>query len=168
MARVFVGLGANLGDPKAQFAAALEAMKSLGAVRRRARLYGSLPWGPPGQPDYLNTVAELETALDPHTLLLGLQAVERHAGRQRSVHWGPRTLDLDLLLYGAVQLETAQLTVPHPGVASRPFVLAPLLDLAPELELPGGRALSQYWHSLEVPTNSLWVVENAVVCFSPP
>jgi len=100
-------------------------------------LFQSPPMGPQDQPDYLNAVALLETELGPERLLDGLQAIEDQHGRLRSRHWGERTLDLDILLYGDRQINTARLTVPHIGLAEREFVLYPLEKIQPELVVPG-------------------------------
>ena len=136
----FIGLGANLGQPRDQLAAALRALASLPGTRLTAvsRLYGSAPVGPQDQPDYVNAVARLETSLTPHRLLAELQAIENHAGRIRKRHWGPRTLDLDLLLYAEDEIRTTHLTVPHPEMTLRGFVIVPLLDIAPGVVLPNG------------------------------
>lgn len=136
--RVFVGLGANLGDPAAALKAALAALGALPATRLVARspLYRSAPVDA-GGPDYLNAVAELSTALEPETLLGELQRIERDAGRQRPFANAPRTLDLDLLLYGQRRLAGPTLVLPHPRMHRRAFVLRPLADLAPSIELPG-------------------------------
>jgi 2-amino-4-hydroxy-6-hydroxymethyldihydropteridine diphosphokinase len=98
--------------------------------------------GPPDQPDYINAVAELETRWPAPALLALLQDIENQQGRTRGrVQWGPRTLDLDLLIYGQARIEEAHLTVPHPGIALRPFVLYPLAEIAPSLTIPGLGAL---------------------------
>src|SRR5262249_40862114 len=104
--------------------------------------YESAPWGPVEQPPYLNAAAALETTLGPHELLGVLLAVEADLGRVRDVRWGPRTCDLDLLLYGDERIQTDDLVVPHPRLAERRFVLDPLLELDPDLHLPDGRALA--------------------------
>ncbi|PWG62813.1 2-amino-4-hydroxy-6-hydroxymethyldihydropteridine diphosphokinase [Sediminicurvatus halobius] len=138
--RAFVGIGSNLDDPPAQVTRALEALADLPGTRRVAasRRYRNPPMGPPGQPHYVNAVAELATTLGPEPLLDALQAIEARAGRRRAgARWGPRPLDLDLLLYGDRQLRTERLTVPHPGIATRAFVLYPLADIDPDLHLPG-------------------------------
>lgn len=93
--------------------------------------------GPADQPDYINAVTALETHLEPYALLAELQALEALHGRNRERHWGPRTLDLDLLLYGALQLRDSRLTVPHPGLIERVFVVVPLLEIAADLVIPG-------------------------------
>lgn len=139
-ATVFVGLGSNLGDPVRQVRAALEALAALEGTERagHSHLYRSAPLGPPGQPDYINAVARLRTRLAPEALLDALQTIEARAGRDRSgERWGPRTLDLDILLYGDRRIDGPRLQVPHPGMAARSFVLYPLAELAPDLDIPG-------------------------------
>ena len=136
----FIGLGANLSNPIARVKAAREALRTHPDLREIAcsRLYRSAPLGPADQPDYINAVMAVETTLAPDALLHILQTVEADHGRARSgERWGPRTLDLDLLLYGRETIETEELQVPHPGIAGREFVLRPLLDIAPQLDIPG-------------------------------
>ncbi|MBK1692660.1 2-amino-4-hydroxy-6-hydroxymethyldihydropteridine diphosphokinase [Ectothiorhodospira mobilis] len=136
----FIGIGANLDDPASQVRRGLEALRGLPRSRlmRASSLYRNPPMGPRDQPDYVNAVCALETRLPPEGLLQALQAVEaRHGRRRDGTRWGPRTLDLDLLLYGDRVLHTPRLTVPHPGIAQRAFVLHPLAEIAPELEIPG-------------------------------
>jgi 2-amino-4-hydroxy-6-hydroxymethyldihydropteridine diphosphokinase len=111
---------------------------------RYSSLYRSPPMGPQDQPDYINAVAELETGLSAAELLSLLQAIEDQQGRVRgAARWGPRTLDLDILIYGQAQIKAPKLTVPHPGIAERPFVLYPLAEIAPDLEIPGCGALQK-------------------------
>lgn len=128
----YVGLGANLGDAEAAVRAALQALAALPQTRlaRASALYRSAPVDATG-PDYINAVAELQTTLPPHALLQALQRIEQAAGRERPYRNAPRTLDLDLLLYGALQLADAQLTLPHPRMDQRAFVLVPLAEIAP-------------------------------------
>ncbi len=135
--RVFVGLGANLGDASATLRAATVAMAALPhtALVAQSPLYASKPVEASG-PDYVNAVVELSTTLAPQDLLLALQAIEQGFGRERPFVNAPRTLDLDLLLYGQRALATATLTVPHPRLHQRAFALLPLLALAPELSHP--------------------------------
>jgi len=143
MIRAFVGLGSNLGDPRAQLAQAFAALERIPQTRVAARsaLYRSAPIGSSGQPDFLNAVALLETTLSAQALLGALQAIERAQRRERPYPNAPRTLDLDLLLYGSEHIDTPGLQVPHPRMHARAFVLAPLLELDPELTVPGrGRA----------------------------
>jgi len=140
MTRAFVALGSNLHDPRAQVLRGFDALAHLPGTGLigRSRLYRSAPWGVTGQPEFVNAAAELETSLAPRELLDALLAIERAAGRDRSVgRWGPRVLDLDLLLYDAVSLHEPGLTLPHPHLHERAFVLLPLNDLAPDLEVPG-------------------------------
>ncbi len=141
MISAFVALGANLGEPLAQIRQAVAALQQLPSSRFIAcsPLYGSVPLGPSDQPDYVNGVAWLETELSPHALLDETQRIELALGRiRKEERWGPRTLDLDLLLFGDRQLNDARLTIPHYGMKERAFVLVPLFDLAPDLQLPCG------------------------------
>jgi len=135
----WIALGANLGDPPAMLAEAFDALAALPHSRLIARssLYRTAPVDAPGQPDYYNAVAHLDTSLAADTLLDALQDVETRCGRLRSFRNAPRTLDLDLLLYGDERRESARLTLPHPRMHLRAFVLAPLAELAPELSIPG-------------------------------
>lgn len=136
---VYVGLGSNLEDPRDQISRALDELAALpdSALCARSSLYRTPPMGPPGQPDYINAVAMLRTALAPHAFLDALQALEQRHARVRAGRWGPRTLDLDLLLYDTARIADSRLTVPHPGIVERAFVLAPLAEIAPALEIPG-------------------------------
>ena len=140
MTRAFVALGGNLGDTHAILRQALDDLAALPRTRllARSRFYRTPPWGLREQPPFLNAAAELETALAPHELLDALLDIERAAGRVREgERWGPRTLDLDLLHMEGVTLRDERLTLPHPRIGERAFVLLPLAELAPELELPG-------------------------------
>lgn len=145
---VYIGLGSNLpGDldsPAARVRLALQQLDSLPDSRLMAAspLYTSVAVGPE-QPDYINAVAQLETTLTPLALLDQLQALEQQHRRIRLEHWGPRTLDLDLLLYGSKVIDHPRLSVPHPFMTRRAFVLYPLGDIAPGLILPGGEPLSR-------------------------
>lgn len=143
-ATVFIGLGANLGDPRATLRDALAALQplALGDSFAASSLYGSAPVDSSG-PDYVNAVARLRTTLDPHALLAALQAIEHDFGRERPYRNAPRTLDLDVLLFGVqgddggITLRDARLTLPHPRAAQRTFVLEPLAQLWPDGEIPG-------------------------------
>jgi len=143
--RAYIGLGSNLNDPPAQLRRALDALASLKDSRLGAvsSLYRSAPVGPPAQPDYVNAVAALDTALAPLALLDALQAIEQAQGRVRGERWGARTLDLDILLYGGEVIQHERLGVPHAEMRKRAFVLWPLYDIAPELILPDGTALER-------------------------
>lgn len=143
--RAYIGLGGNLGDPAATLASAVQALGWIAGCQVVAcsPLYRSAPLGRADQPDYLNAVVALDTALPALTLLGRLQRIEADHGRVREARqWGPRTLDLDLLLYGDQFVRTPTLTVPHPGLTERAFVLYPLRDIAPHLVLPGGERLA--------------------------
>jgi 2-amino-4-hydroxy-6-hydroxymethyldihydropteridine diphosphokinase len=130
----YIGLGANLDHPRRQILDALDELEQLEgcANLRPSSLYASPPMGPPDQPDYINAVAEMECSLPPEALLDALQSLESRHGRVRKQHWGPRTLDLDLLLYGEQRIDTPRLTIPHPGIGERAFVLLPLAELMGE------------------------------------
>lgn len=140
---VFVGLGSNLGASAEILRQAFVALGHLPQTRllRSSRIYRTPAWGLTAQPDFLNAVAELHTGLAPQALLAALLAIEREAGRVRladgSDRWGPRTLDLDLLLYGDQCVEERGLRVPHPHLHERAFALLPLLEIAPEAVIPG-------------------------------
>jgi len=139
MHTVFVGLGSNLNDPKAQVLRALKALGGLPQTRvcARSALYRSAPVGFLEQPDFVNAVAKLETELAPRELLDALLALERDSGRTREFRNAPRTLDLDLLLYDDLQHHEHGLTLPHPQMHLRAFVLMPLLEIAPACVIPG-------------------------------
>jgi len=137
--RAFVALGANIGEPVRHLRAAVEDMAALPgtAVVARSSLYRSAPVGLVDQPDFINAVVALDTDLEPLALLRALLAVEARHGRVRSVPNAPRTLDLDLLLHGDRQQDEPELTLPHPRMHERAFVLLPLLEIAPDVRIPG-------------------------------
>ena len=143
--RAYVAFGANLGDPAAAFAGAVAALAQLPGSRVAARsaLYRSAPVGVAEQPDYLNAVIALDTTLAPHALLDALLAIEHAGGRVRTHALAPRTLDLDLLLYGDAIIDTPALQVPHPRLHLRAFALLPLAELAPALDIPGHGAIAR-------------------------
>ena len=139
LATAFIGIGANLGDREATIRAALDRLQAHSGVHRLevSSLHETDPvGGPPGQPAYLNAAARLETELDPPAQLKVLLDIERDLGRERREPWGPRTLDLDLLLYENQVLDTATLTLPHPRMHCRRFVLAPMVEIAPNVQHP--------------------------------
>ncbi len=146
---VYVGLGSNLADPEEQLKRALYELAEIPDTHLIACscFYESRPIGPADQPDFLNAVARLETALGAAELLRELQRIEDAHGRKREVRWGARTLDLDLLLYGDEIIDTPQLQVPHPEMVRRNFVLYPLLELEPDLEIPGEGKLLMLIHN---------------------
>src|SRR5437899_4561335 len=131
MKRAYIGLGSNIGDREGYLRAALVELAEVGVVRRMSCYYGTEPVGPVEQGWFVNAVAELETELDPHELLAAMRKIEDHGGRQRTVPQGPRTVDLDLLLYENEVIVSEDLVVPHPRMAERRFVLEPLAEIAP-------------------------------------
>lgn len=143
MIRCYIGLGSNLDNPRQQVINACLALKQLPQSRLIAAssLYSSKPVGPQDQPDFINAVAAIDTTLAPEALLDQLQAQEQRQGRVRRRHWGERTIDLDLLLYGEHCILTERLTVPHKELTKRSFVVVPLLEIAPALSLPNGRKI---------------------------
>jgi len=146
---VYIGLGSNLENPVAQLRKALDTLSAHPAIEVRAvsSFYRNPPMGPQTQPDYVNAAAELGVDLEPEPLLDELQSIENAQGRVREgERWGPRTLDLDILLFDELYIETERLTVPHPGIGVRPFVLKPLIEIAPNLVIPG---LGSVEHLLE-------------------
>jgi len=155
----YVGLGSNLHDPPAQVRRALAALAAVPAslVVRTSPLYGSKPLGTVAQPDFCNAVAGLLTQLDAATFFAQLRALEQQLGRDpKRERWGPRVIDLDLLVFGRERRGDAALTLPHPGLAEREFVLAPLCDVAPDLDVPGlGRVARMATRSS---LNHLWSI----------
>ncbi|MBV7387438.1 2-amino-4-hydroxy-6-hydroxymethyldihydropteridine diphosphokinase [Pasteurellaceae bacterium TAE3-ERU1] len=147
--RAFIALGSNLGNPVEQLERALTALKQLPDTQLSAvsAFYQSVPLGPQDQPDYVNAVAAVDTALSPLALLEQLQQIEQAQGRVRKRRWGERTLDLDILLYGNDVIQSERLTVPHYDMHQREFVLIPLLEIAPDLIMPDGTPL----HALAEP-----------------
>ena len=139
VSHAYIGLGSNLDDPRGHVERALDELDGLPLTQLAAAssCYASRPVGPQDQPDFINAVARLETRLSPLALLDQLQALEQRHARVRQRHWGPRTLDLDLLAYDDRQLHHPRLRLPHPELARRAFVVIPLHELAPALELPG-------------------------------
>jgi 2-amino-4-hydroxy-6-hydroxymethyldihydropteridine diphosphokinase len=138
--RAYVALGSNLGDSKQYMLDAIDALAVLPHTEllARSRIYRTPPWGKLDQPDFLNAAVALETALEPHDLLDALLDIERFAGRERNgERWGPRTLDLDLLHVIGKTVNSERLSLPHPHIADRAFVLLPLHDVAPALDIPG-------------------------------
>ena len=139
MTLAYVGIGSNLDDPRAQVLRAFEELDRLPHTRvvKQSSLYRSAPVGYAAQPDFINAVAQVETGLAAERLLAELQGIEARHGRKRSFANAPRTLDLDLLIFGKQAMATAALTVPHPRMHERAFVLKPLLEIAPDVEIPG-------------------------------
>lgn len=136
-----IGIGSNLNDPPRQIDAAVAQLRVVAETRVQvvSSMYRNPPMGPQDQPDYVNAVAVLLTRLAPRALLSALQDIERSQGRERhgAARWGPRCIDLDILTYGMRAIDEPGLTIPHPGISERNFVLLPLTEIAPELEIPG-------------------------------
>ena len=136
---VYIGLGGNLSDPLKQIKLAIENIKKIPNSRYvvSSKLYNSSPMGPSDQPDFINAVVAIVSCLEPHSLLNELQKIERKQKRVRDIKWGPRTIDLDLLVQGKEIIEDEVLNLPHPEIQNRIFVLLPLMDIAPDIKIPG-------------------------------
>jgi 2-amino-4-hydroxy-6-hydroxymethyldihydropteridine diphosphokinase len=145
-----IGLGGNVGDVCASMQFAIDTLHSNAQCRvtRISKVYKTPPWGVTDQDWFFNACAEVKTSLMPEALLDELLSIERLRGRVRDMRWGPRTLDLDLLVYGNSNVETERLTVPHPRMAERPFVIVPLMDIAPD-RVVSGRTVSDYARKLD-------------------
>lgn len=143
--RAYIAFGANLGDPEAAFARALEGLARLPGTQvvARSALYRSAPVGVEGQPDYINAVIGIDTALAAPALLEALLAIEHEGGRVRDYHMAPRTMDLDLLLYGEQTIDLPALQVPHPRMHQRAFTLVPLAEIAPAARIPGHGSVAE-------------------------
>ena len=147
---VYIGFGTNVGDREDNYDQAIEELNAADgvSVSRASRLHEYPPMGPP-QPDYLNGAIEISTTLRPTELLAELNRIEAALGRERVIHWGPRTVDLDILFWGDLILNTETLTIPHPGACERLFVLEPLVEIAPDLADPrSGQKVSEILASL--------------------
>jgi len=139
MTDAYIGLGSNLNGPADQLHTAIKSLQQLPAttLMRTSSLYRTRPVGPEDQPDYINAVTWIKTGLSASDLLDHMQAIEDSQGRTRHIHWGPRTLDLDLLLFGESIIHDVDLNVPHPEMHKRGFVLYPLYEISPEIIIPG-------------------------------
>lgn len=145
MMNVYIGLGSNLNHPLKQIEQALDNLAAHPEIEIRAvsSFYGNPPMGPADQPDYVNAVANIATTLSATNLLKFLHSIEQKQHRQRIIKWGPRTIDLDILLYGNQQIDLPNLIIPHPGLMQRVFVVLPLLEIAPNLILPNQLCLKK-------------------------
>lgn len=145
MVNAYIGLGSNLDQPIIHVTQAIEDLKTLpqSQLVLASKLYRSKPVGPQDQADFINAVVLIKTQLEPLALLDSLQAIEQKHQRVRERHWGPRTLDLDILLLGSQTIQVPRLTVPHAELRQRDFVIGPLYELSPELVLPDGTRLTQ-------------------------
>ena len=160
MVSAYIGLGANLDNPHRQVLLAIETLSLASGCKclSVSSLYRSHPMGPQDQPDYVNAVMSIETSLSPLALLDILQSIEQQQGRVRGIEqWGPRTLDLDLLLYSDQMIDLPRLKIPHPGLHERSFVLYPLNEIAPALVIPGHGALARLLEHCE---NDLEVISD--------
>lgn len=160
MNRVYIALGSNLSQPLQQVNAALEALEHLPRTRLMvcSSFYRTKPLGPQNQPDFLNAVVALNTLLPPDQLLDHTQAIERNQGRVRKgERWGPRTLDLDIMLYGDRVIHTDRLRVPHCGLKEREFMLYPLAEIAPSLTFPDGESLASCLKRVPKNGMALWL-----------
>ncbi|AGN87223.1 2-amino-4-hydroxy-6-hydroxymethyldihydropteridine diphosphokinase [Enterobacter sp. R4-368] len=159
MTLAYIALGSNLASPLDQVNAAMTALGEIPQSRIVAvsSLYRTPPLGPPDQPDYLNAAVALETDLTPETLLDHTQRIELQQGRVRKAErWGPRTLDLDIMLFGNLTLNTERLTVPHYDMKNRGFMLWPLFEIAPDLHFPDGTSLQEILANLNAPKPNAW------------
>ncbi len=138
---IILGLGSNMGERECHLQQALRLLESGGDIRvdQVSAIYDTDPFGVIDQPDFLNMTVSVETKLTPQALLHKCLQVENIMGRIRTQRWGPRVIDIDLLLFNDVQIQSSDLVLPHPGIMERPFVIIPLRDIAPELRLPNGR-----------------------------
>lgn len=145
MTEVWIGLGSNLGQPASEVSRAIEVLRRHTAFEHlvASSLYRSPPHGPQEQPDFINAVVRAETTLSPDQLLIELKAIEKTAGREPGLRWGPRILDMDILLYGDLQLHREGLTIPHKELRRREFVLYPMHEIDPDLHVPGAGALRE-------------------------
>lgn len=150
MTTAFLGLGSNLGDSEGRLHNAVRTLDGEDGVRVTgvSSVYRTAPFGPVEQPEFLNAVVRIDTRLEPLELLAVAQRIEVENGRKRGVRWGPRTLDIDILLYGDDVIGEPDLVVPHPGIPERAFVLVPLLEVEPEAALPGGTTAKQLLEAL--------------------
>ena len=162
MTRVFLGLGANLGDRLANLKQAVGLLNERPGIEvlRSSRVYETEPEGGPPQPKFLNAVIEVDTRLQPRKLLEACRSVEDALGRVRHERWGPRPIDIDILIYGKREIEEPDLVIPHPRMHDRGFVLAPLMELNANPQLPGGRSVK----GLRLPP----AVLHGVRPFAPP
>lgn len=159
MIRVYLALGSNLADPLHQVHSALNALAAVPdtTLVATSSLYRTPPYGPPDQPDFLNAAVALDTGLSPDAFLDHTQRIELEQGRVRKAHrWGPRTLDLDIMLFGTQTINTSRLTVPHYDMHQRAFMLLPLLEIAPALCLPDGTPLAELLAALDSSSIRRW------------
>ncbi len=149
--RIFLGLGSNVGDRLGNIMRAIEELRILGEIRAVSTIYESEPWGVSQQPTFLNCVVEMFTVLDPHKLLTEVKGIERRIGRKDRFRWGPREIDIDILLYSDEVIEKSDLKIPHPYIGERDFVLVPLLEIDSSLHNPEtGRPFKEFLSNLNI------------------
>ncbi len=136
MHTVYISIGSNLGNRKQNIRKALEKLSSSGIIKKCSRPYRTLPYGPVKQPDFINMAVQFETALQPQALLIKLQEIEKELGRVKTVRWGERTIDLDIIFFDEAVIEEKTLIIPHPDMHRRLFVLRPLMDICPDFIHP--------------------------------
>lgn len=151
MTSCYLGLGSNLHSPKRQLHRAMQSLRKLPRTSyiKQSKIYMSRPLGVRAQPHYLNMVVQLNTSLSPHCLLNYCHKIEQKQLRTHKAHWGARTIDIDILLFGSKTMHTRQLHIPHLQMLKRDFVLVPLLEIAPQVQLPNGQRVSHYLTSCE-------------------
>ena len=154
----YLGLGSNMGDREQHLRDALRALEGIPDthVLRTSSIYGSAPWGPVEQPDYLNMVAEVTTTIEAEELLGRLKEIEKALGREDGVRWGPRPIDIDIVLYGDRHMVTERLQVPHPRMWERAFVLKPLSELRPDLHDPSGKPIIEALRDKSIANQGVW------------
>jgi 2-amino-4-hydroxy-6-hydroxymethyldihydropteridine diphosphokinase len=154
----YLGLGSNQGDSRWHLEKAIAEIDALPETRvlRESPQFGSKPWGKPDQPDYVNAVVEIETALAPHDLLAAAKALEQAHGRIDGARWGPRPLDIDILVFGEMEIREPGLEVPHPRMWERAFVLRPLAALCPRLAGPDGRTVVERLRDDDIAGQATW------------
>jgi 2-amino-4-hydroxy-6-hydroxymethyldihydropteridine diphosphokinase len=160
MAKVYLGLGSNMHNPPTQLETAVAALRLLPITRvlRLSPLYKSRALGKTDQPDFLNMVVEIDTELQPGPLLKQVKQIEAAQGRTPGEHWGPRPVDVDILLYGDRKVDTPTLVIPHPRMWERAFVLRPLADLAPDLLAPDGTLITKLLEHEEIASQGVWLL----------
>lgn len=166
MHTVYIGLGSNLAEPEQQIRQAVKSVGEVDSVTLSAvsALYFSRPMGPQDQPNYMNAVLKVQTSLAPLKLLDELQTIENNSGRVRKDNrWGARILDLDIILFDNLHIEDERLTIPHYGLELREFVLIPLHEIAPDLVLPNGKAVSTL--SKDIPLNGLKIFDHSLISY---
>lgn len=164
MAIAYLALGSNMNEPHEQLAIAIRAIAKLPKTKvlRESSQYGTKAWGKTDQADFLNMVIEIETELPPHTLLRHCKHIEVEQGRTEGERWGPRPLDIDIILFGERMLKTASLVVPHPRMWERAFVLRPLADLRPDLRGPNGDTINEYLDREDIASQGVWLARPSV------